>query len=125
MVLLASACNDQPAAPLPVSHNAGTWVWYAGIPSGSYSQFSLDTVAGVVRGDGEDGWGLGALESFTVSGLLSYPDVAVRFTYAGGSLYAGGSSGTYFAQFVGPNELCGTRTLPGQAPEDSVCFGRQ
>ena len=104
----------------PASYNAGSWRSLPNLPSGSYTQFSLDTVAGAVRGDGQD-FGIAGrpLGRFSITGLVSYPNIALAADYGGG-VHA-----TYFAQFVSPSRLVGTWTATGQAPLDSLSFGSQ
>ena len=106
------ACRSPGAPP---SYNAGSWTLGFAVPSGAYTQFSLDTVAGLVRGDGQD-FGLAGrpLATIKVSGVESYPSIALVFDYSSGE------RATYFAQFVGPSELLGTWSVPGQPPIDSL-----
>lgn len=125
ILLFAYACGNQDAPTSPSSppkapsYNAGTWVHESLLPSGAYSQFSLDTVAGTVRGEGYDYDVVGVADSFAVAGRLAYPSIALVFTYSTGTL------GTYTAQFVSPSLLVGTFVAPGYSPKDSLRFGRQ
>ena len=113
LLVVLGACHSSTA---PRTYNAGTWM-SGPIPSGAYTEFSLDTVAGVVRGDGRD-YGLrGALEdTFTITGYLSYPVIALRFSYSSGG------TAVYTAQFVNSLQMMGTWAVPGQAPRDSVSY---
>jgi hypothetical protein len=110
-----SACHSMTA---PRSYNAGTWTSIP-IPSGAYTQFSLDTVGGAVRGDGQD-FGIASRPqgTFTVAGRESYPSITLTFAYSSGA------TGTYSAQFVSGSQLLGTWTIPGQPPTGSVSYFR-
>jgi len=111
-LLVLGACGSPGAPP---SYNAGSWRLGLNVPSGAYTQFSIDTVAGLVRGDGQD-FGLAGtpVATIKVTGVESYPSIALVFDYSSGA------RATYFAQFVGPSELLGTWSFPGQPPLDSL-----
>ncbi len=111
LLVLLGACH---AATAPRTYNAGTWM-SAAVPSGAYTTFSIDTVAGVVRGDGRS-YGLrGVLDdSFTVTGYASYPVIALRFSYSGGG------TALYTGRFVTMTQMTGTLAVSGQPARDSV-----
>jgi len=119
-VLLSVILAGCHSAEAPASYNAGSWRSLPILPSGSYTQFSLDTVGGAVRGDGQD-FGIAGrpLGTFTVTGLVSYPNIALAISYPGGE------RATYFAQFQSPSLLLGSWTATGQPPQDSISFGSQ
>jgi hypothetical protein len=116
LLVLLGACHSSTA---PKGYNAGTWM-SAAVPSGAYTEFSLDTVAGAVRGDGRSYGLMGVLkDSITVTGYVSYPVIALRFTYSTGG------TAVYTARFVGADQLLGTWAVPGQTPRDSVSYFRE
>jgi len=115
-LVILGACHSTTA---PKSYNAGTWRSAPMPPATGYTQFSLDTVGGVVRGDGQV-VGLNApIDTFTITGVESYPSITLNFAYSSGGTAA------YSAQFVSPSQLLGTWAIPGQAPRDSVSYSRQ
>ncbi|HEY7029316.1 MAG TPA: hypothetical protein VH438_16995 [Gemmatimonadales bacterium] len=107
------------SAAAPTSHNAGNWSTLP-VPSGGSIVFSLDTAGVSVRGDGQEFGLMGRPQgTFTITGLLSYPAIALKLTYSSGR------SATYSATFQTPDQLKGTWTAQGQPPSESVVFVRQ
>ena len=113
LLLMLGACHESTA---PKTYNAGTWIDGFITPSGAYTEFSLDTVAGVVRGDGRHYAFSGIEDTFTITGYLAYPVIALRFTYSKGG------TAVYTARFVSSLQMMGTWAVPGQAPRDSVTY---
>jgi hypothetical protein len=116
LLAILGACDS--VGPVTAG-NAGKWSTLPN-PSGGATEFSLDTLASSVRGQGRVYGVMGRPQgSFVIVGQQAYPAITLNVNYPSGV------QATYSARFQRPDRLVGTWTVSGQPPRDSLVFVRQ